>query len=299
MDLAWLPGLWWCHFWALRAALGVLGQTLLRFPSTDDKSMRMTSEKSIFDWISYPRAYFLAVLLSVYTFLISLTIVILAFLTRSQKALDPIIKYVWPRPMLWLGGVKVDVRGLENVRLNGKGFLLLFNHSSMVDIPVLYGFFPRSFRFGAKIELFDVPVFGKAMKMCGVLPIDRGNRNKVMKVYEHAIERVNNGECFALAPEGTRQEAETLGKFKRGPFEFAVNAKMEIVPVVVVGALKVMPKHSLLLNAGRFRRTVILEILPAVDGAEFTNESLDEFQEKVRNMMAPKFVQLNEELAGF
>ncbi len=68
------------------------------------------------------------------------------------------------------------------------------------------------------------------MELCGVLPIDRGNRNKVMKVYENAIARVNRGEAFALAPEGTRQKQVELGRFKRGPFEFAINAQMDIVP---------------------------------------------------------------------
>ncbi len=259
----------------------------------------MTSLISLLDWLSYPRAFLVAIFTILYTLVLSVIVVVLAYITRSQEVLNPIVHYIWPRPMLWLGGVRVDVRGRQYVRKGGKGFLLLFNHSSMADIPVLYGYFPRPFRFGAKVELFKVPFFGKAMEMCGVLPIDRSNRNKVMKVYENAIARIEGGECFALAPEGTRQEAVELGKFKRGPFEFALNAQAEIVPVVLSGALTVLPKHSVFLNTGRLRRKVIMEILEPVDAAAYTIENVDQLQERVRNMMAPKFVQLNAELEGF
>ena len=115
----------------------------------------MPYRPSALDWIAPPRAYMVALFTVVYTVVLSLIVVALAFLTRSQNVLNPIIRYIWPLPMLWLGGVRVDVRGTEHVRRKGKGFILLFNHSSMADIPVLYGYFPRPFRFGAKVELFS------------------------------------------------------------------------------------------------------------------------------------------------
>jgi 1-acyl-sn-glycerol-3-phosphate acyltransferase len=168
-----------------------------------------------------------------------------------------------------------------------------------MDIPVLYAYFPRSFRFGAKIELFKIPFFGKAMELCGVLPIDRSNRNKVMQVYENAIARVKKGEAFALAPEGTRQKEATLGRFKRGPFEFAINAQMDIVPVVLAGAYDVLPKDGVLINVGRWRRKVIVQILPRVSTKGLTIEQVDGLLENVRSQMDPIYIQLNEELKGF
>jgi 1-acyl-sn-glycerol-3-phosphate acyltransferase len=191
-------------------------------------------------------------------------------------------------------GIDVEVRGEEFVRKDGKGFLILFNHSSLLDIPVLYGFFPRPFQFGAKVELFKIPLFGKAMELCGVLPIDRSNRYQVMKIYEGAIARVNNGEVFALAPEGTRQESVELGKFKRGPFEFAYNAKMEVVPTVVAGVLHALPKKSVWINLGKWRRKIILQVTPPVEPMA----DLIAFQERVRAQKEPVLAQLNQELLG-
>lgn len=254
--------------------------------------------RSLLDWISYPRAVFMLVFGSVSTLALSIIVVILAYVTRSRRLVDFIIVYLWSLPLILFAGVRVKVRGGERVRKTPKGFLILFNHSSLWDIPVLYAYFPRSFRYGAKVELFNIPFFGKAMEVCGILPIDRGNRNKVMQVYQKAIARVENGECFALAPEGTRQEVtDQLGKFKRGPFEFAINAQMDIVPVIVAGALKVLPKHSIWLNVGKFRRKIIVEILPPVSAAEYTMETVEQLQDRVWNAMAPVFVSANAELA--
>jgi 1-acyl-sn-glycerol-3-phosphate acyltransferase len=260
--------------------------------------MQQTHRLNPLDLISYPRAIFMLIFGAIITFFHSIFIPSMAYLTRSRKIVDWIIIYGWSKPLVLFAGVRVEVRGGEKVRKNAKGFLIVFNHSSLWDIPVLYGYFPRSFRFGAKVELFKIPLFGWAMKVCGVLPIDRANRNKVMKVYQNAISRIDNGECFALAPEGTRQDASQLGKFKRGPFEFAINAQMDIVPVVLAGALNVLPKHSIWLNVGRFRRRIILEILDPVNAAEYTMETVQELQDKVWAMMDPAFRGLNAELSA-
>jgi 1-acyl-sn-glycerol-3-phosphate acyltransferase len=249
--------------------------------------------------ISYPRGLLVTFLGVIHTFIMSIIILFLAGVVRSRKLVDFAIIYLWSMPIILGSGTRVEVRGKEAFGDSPQGFLILFNHSSLMDIPVLYSYFPRSFRFGAKIELFKIPFFGKAMELCGVLPIDRANRNKVMKVYENAIARVNNGEAFALAPEGTRQKEATLGRFKRGPFEFAINAQMDIVPAVIAGAYDVLPRDGFLVGAGKFRNKIIVQILPRVPTKGITIEQVDDLLERVRTPMNEAYVQLNEELKGF
>jgi 1-acyl-sn-glycerol-3-phosphate acyltransferase len=249
------------------------------------------------DIVSYPRAIFMLAFGAISTGFFSFFIPFMAWVSRSKRVVDWLIVYGWSAPLVLLAGVRVEVRGAEVLNHSSKkGFLILFNHSSLWDIPVLFGYFPRPFRFGAKAELFKIPLFGWAIRVCGTLPIDRGNRNKVMKIYQGAISRIENGECFALAPEGTRQDGAQLGKFKRGPFEFAINAQADIVPVIIAGALKVLPKHSAWINVGRFRRRVILQILPPVAGGQYTMERVEELQERVRAEMDPAYIQLNQEI---
>jgi 1-acyl-sn-glycerol-3-phosphate acyltransferase len=134
------------------------------------------------------------------------------------------------------------------------------------------------------------------MKLCGVLPIDRGNRSAVMQVYANAESRVEKGEVFALAPEGTRQNEAAIGKFKRGPFEFAINAKATIVPVTLAGVYEVLPKSSIWLNLGRWKRNVLMEIGTPVPAQEWPIEKVDELQARVRQEMVATFTRLHSEI---
>ncbi len=247
--------------------------------------------------LSYLRSYIISLFFGFWTLLIAAVVVFMAaVLGIGRRGLDRVIVWLWALPMLKFSGVKVDVRGRERVTARQKGFLILFNHSSLIDIPILYAYFPRMFSFGAKIELFKIPFFGRAMELCGVLPIDRSNRNKVMKIYQDAIARVNGGESFALAPEGTRQNEPRLGKFKRGPFEFAVNAQMDIVPVVLAGAFYVLPRSSVWINSGKWSRKVLMEILPPVSTEGMTLEQLENLLEIIRQQMEETFSRLTREL---
>ncbi len=249
----------------------------------------------ILDALSYIRGPIVSVFGGLFTLLQSAVVILVAALTRSRKAIDFACVDMWAKPMLWFSGVNLEIRGQENLQGSNKGFLILFSHSSNFDIPVLFCL-PHSFRFAAKIELFKIPFFGKAMEMCGVLPIDRGDRGKVMKIYENAIARVEKGECFALAPEGTRQKEPRIGPFKKGPFIFAVNAKADLLPVVIAGAFEVMPKNSLWINMGRWRRKVIMQILPKVSTQGANPDDLQALIDRVRHDMEAAFTRLHAEL---
>ena len=155
---------------------------------------------------------------------------------------------------------------------------------------------PRRVCFGAKIELFKVPFFGKAMRVMGAIPIDRNKREKVLELYRAAIPRMEDGEAFALAPEGTRQKEPVLGRFKFGPFLFAVQAQKNIVPIVIAGAYEVLPKSSLWINIGRWRRRIIMEILPPVSTAGFTEANLERLQEAVHEQMRAALDRLRPEV---
>src|SRR5690606_17085370 len=108
----------------------------------------------------------------------------------------------------------------------------------------------KHIRFGAKIELFKIPFFGRAMRAVGTLPIARENRAGVFKIYKEAERQFSRDVIFVLAPEGTRQKEPRIGRFKKGPFIFAINARVPIIPAVLRGAHEVLPKKSLLVNVG-------------------------------------------------
>lgn len=238
----------------------------------------------------------MSVFIGVYTLAMSALVLLLHSLGVPRDRLDRMIQEKWAHLVMRLSGVEVEVRGAANVPTGKTGFLVLFNHTSHVDIITLYGYMPRAVRFGAKIELFKVPFFGRAMLAMGALPIDRRLREKVLQLYQAAIPRVAEGDAFALAPEGTRQPEERLGKFKFGPFLFAIQAQMNIVPVVIAGAYDVLPKNSLWFNVGKWKRKVIMEILKPVATRGLSEADIDQLQAAIHQDMNQTLDRLKREL---
>lgn len=189
----------------------------------------------------------------------------------------------WGKSTCWLFGVELVVEGLEN--LPAGGCLVLFNHRSFFDIFAIQAAVP-DLRFGAKIELFKIPIFGAAMKKAGVLPIARGNVQEVIKVYQEAEPRIRAGQKFGLSPEGGRNTTDNvLLPFKSGPFLFAMGAGAPIVPCVIWGSDDVWPKGALVPQTKVLKSKIRLKFLPAysVKGTQLSDKT--EIQKQVYSVM--------------
>ena len=240
------------------------------------------------------RGLILTVWFFFHTMLCAITMLLGTQFIADRRFADFVIGTLWARPVLWQANIQVEMRGFANWP-SEQGCLVLFNHTSWMDIIVLSACLPRTPRFGAKIELFYIPFFGRAMRRAGMLPIERQRRNKVLQVYKDAEARAK-GECFALAPEGTRQEGLQLGRFKQGPFLFSIGAQIPVVPVVIAGAQEVMPRSTWLINPATWKSRVIGQILPAVSSQGMDESKIADMQESVRAMMVPAYERMNQEL---
>lgn len=238
--------------------------------------------------IFFLRSLFGALLFILHTLLTCLTVIFLGVL-KARKAQDKVVQ-IWGRLGLWYFGVRPHVSGLEN--LQDRGVIYLFNHQSHLDICLMHAMVPDSFRFGAKIELFKIPIFGRAMLMSGALPIARQNRNEVFRVYREAEKRIEAGESFILAPEGTRQKQPEIGPFKKGPFFFAMGAKAPVQPVMMKGVFDALPKTQLLPNTDRWTRDVYLRLGEPFETANLSSENLDGFVQEVREYMVKEYAQM-------
>jgi 1-acyl-sn-glycerol-3-phosphate acyltransferase len=202
-----------------------------------------------------------ATILLPFTVLVLGPLAILGHYLFESRKLDDYIVGLWARITCRTSGVRVIVEGRENIP--DEGCLLLFNHSSFFDIFALAGYVPET-RFGAKAELFKIPVFGQTMRAMGTLPIARNNREEVYKIYEEARARFTKKEMFALSPEGGRFYGAQLSAFKAGPFVFAMSAEAPVVPVLILGAYEVLPKGAFLFNQSKWSRTIYIKILPSI-----------------------------------
>lgn len=235
------------------------------------------------------RSLFATVFFVLYTAIICISIIILSFILKRGPFLDRFM-WLWARPILFFYNVQVTVRGEENKPAGG--CLYLFNHSSHFDILVLASTLTQPVRFGAKIELFKIPLFGRAMLALGALPIERSERNKVLQLYEESIHRVHAGESFMLAAEGTRQPQPGVGaKFKGGPFIFAINGQFPIVPVVIRGAAECLPKGDLLACITHFRHEVTIQILPPISTLGVKEDGRSQLQEQAQKIMTTAYQQ--------
>ena len=218
----------------------------------------------------------------------SCLLVILAPFFKSRKFEDKVM-IIWAKIMLALVNTKVHVTGRENIPK--EGCIYLFNHTSHFDIPLAVVALQTTVRFGAKIELYKIPIFGRSLKVVGMLPIVRSNREKVLRIYKRSVEKVlNENMSYILAPEGTRQkDASRLGRFKQGPFIFALAGKIPLVPVVIEDAELIMPKENLLPGSSQWRYNISVKILPKIETKDYTNENIKELIDKTREIMVKEY----------
>lgn len=206
------------------------------------------------------------------------------FLT-GQRGLVAWTLMSWSKITLWCLGTRVRVIGQDQVPKGG--CLYLFNHSSFVDIFALASCIPH-IKFGAKIELFSIPIFSQAMKAGGALPIPRQDRTKAIEILKDAEERAKAGEQFALAPEGGRSAGVGLMPFKSGPFIFALESKIPVVPVVIRGATDVWPKGALFPGTLRLSYEIDVEILKPLPTENLTLADKQNLSDQVRKNMIEK-----------
>lgn len=217
------------------------------------------------------------------TVVLSLLTILEVFTFRRRQVMDRYI-YWWGAVTCWLFNVKIKWEGLEN--LPQESCLYLFNHTSFFDIFAMVTKISHV-RFGAKSELFKIPFFGKAMALVKMLPIERGDVEKVKAVYAKAISRMQPGDQFALSPEGGRSSGQKgLMPFKSGPFIFAIQAKIPLCPVVITGAQDVLPKNAILPNADQWQRTITIRFLPMVSVQGMDLSAKTKLQESVRESMS-------------
>ncbi len=207
---------------------------------------------------------------------------------KKYEQTDRVI-FVWTEFILWIFQVDVVVSGLEHLEAINQGGVMVFNHLSHFDIPVLHASIRRRLRFGAKAELFRLPFISQAMRAMGYLKIERSHREKTLDVYRQAISRLHENWIFVLAPEGTRQSRNEIGRFKTGPFSFAIQAQAPILPVVIRGAFRVLPKWAWVPGFGEWRSKIELEVLPPIPTVGLTEGDIRRLADQTRALMRAKF----------
>ncbi len=174
----------------------------------------------------------------------------------------------WSARVVANAAITIDTRGQENVD-PAATYLVMSNHQSHYDIAVLYSVLGSSIRMIAKRELFDVPIFGRAMREAGFISLDRQNRSSALQSLDDAKAKLASGISIWIAPEGTRSQTGELLPFKKGGFAIAQATGTTILPLSIQGTRDVLQANALRSRAGC---TVSVTIHPPIDPTTFTGE---------------------------
>jgi 1-acyl-sn-glycerol-3-phosphate acyltransferase len=165
----------------------------------------------------------------------------------------------WARVVLFLGGIRVQVSGLEKLDLSHNS-IYVANHASFFDIPSIVAGIPDQIRIVYKKELERIPVFGWGLKWGSYIGIDRRSGADALESLEEAAEKIRRGASVLLYAEGTRTLDGKLQPFKRGAFHLAVKAGVPVVPLTINGSFNILRKHSIAVHPG----TVELVLEPPI-----------------------------------
>jgi 1-acyl-sn-glycerol-3-phosphate acyltransferase len=162
---------------------------------------------------------------------------------HSQERCDTRLRG-WSRRLVMLTRTTLQVSGQEHIPTTP--CVVMSNHRSYSDIPLIYAAIPEHVRLRmvAKRELFFVPLWGRAMRLSGMIPIVRNNRQSAIASLNIAKDQIGKGTYIWIAPEGTRSRTGKLGTLKKGGFILAQDIGVPILPVTIVGSAAIMPPEG-------------------------------------------------------
>lgn len=173
--------------------------------------------------------------------------------------------------MRYATGVTFSIPPADRLLLDSKRpVVIIGNHQTELDVLLLGQMFPKYTSVTAKTSLASVPFLGWFMTLSGTVFIDRVDRGQAMKAFEGAaLEMREHRQNVFIFPEGTRSYAEkpVLLPFKKGAFHLAVQAGVDILPVVAENYSRVLNVKARRFNSGsiRVKGMLFLGTLPTAD----------------------------------
>lgn len=156
-------------------------------------------------------------------------------------------------PLLVTGALaRLEVSGREHIDPDGPA-IYIANHQSMIDVCALFMALPIPLRFMLKAELARIPFLGWYTRAMGMILVHRGHPGHIRRRLAEAAEMLRNGQSLAAFPEGTRSRDGSIGRFKHGVFQAAINAGVPVVPIAITGSGRVMPPGGFRIRPGRIR----------------------------------------------
>ncbi len=184
--------------------------------------------------------------------------------------------YTWLNPA-W----RVRVVGRAKIRSDAT-YVIVANHQSLLDILVLFRLFTH-FKWVSKIEVFRIPCVGWNMSLNRYVKLRRGDRQSVEQMMRACEQALATGSSIMMFPEGTRSPDGRLRDFKPGAFRLAQRMQTPILPIVVEGTSRALPKRGFVLQG---RHAIRLRVLDEIPYQSFADTPLELLIRQVREQFA-------------
>jgi 1-acyl-sn-glycerol-3-phosphate acyltransferase len=186
--------------------------------------------------------------------------------------------YTWVMPP-W----KIRIYGREKIKKNTT-YMVVSNHQSQLDILVAFRLFFH-FKWVSKIEMFRVPLIGWNMLLNRYIKLKRGDKESIARMMEDSEKRIDEGSSVFFFPEGSRSHDGAVKPFKPGAFVLAKRKKIPILPIVISGTNKALPKYSIKYHGVH---TILIKVFDEIPYSAFQGLSVEETAEMVRDFIIQK-----------
>ncbi len=177
-------------------------------------------------------------------------------------------------------GIRLHVTGLDKVP-QGTRFVVMGNHRSKFD-PIVTWYVLRKYNVSyiSKPENFKVSCFGRTIRRCCFLPINRSDPRESLKTLAKAADLIKDDKVsIGIYPEGTRSKTGELLPFHDGTMKIAQMAKVPIVVVTLRGTENIKRNFP-------FKNTqVYMDIIETIPADFVTSNSSHVIAKRVRDDM--------------
>jgi 1-acyl-sn-glycerol-3-phosphate acyltransferase len=133
---------------------------------------------------------------------------------------------------------RLELRGIEHIPADG-GIVITPNHQTYADPPLVTIPVRRPVYYMAWSRLFEIPVFGRFIRLLRAFPVDIESRDA--RATREAVRLLQNGAALMIFPEGERTPDGRIQRFKPGAFRLAVSVGVPVLPVTIVGGDRAWP----------------------------------------------------------
>lgn len=147
---------------------------------------------------------------------------------------------LWARSVLFFFGARPTVRGAAHLD-PARNYVLVSNHLSLVDTPLVLHCVPVPFKYLAKRELLKAPFIGWYLRRAGHLTVDRASlRSSIQSMNECARIIRDRSLSVLIFAEGTRSLTGEMQPFKDGAAYLAIQSGVPIAPIAITGTWDVL-----------------------------------------------------------